>query len=98
MNYMESLAQRIRDSLDPDLVPEGDTDSLFLSYAVLAKTKGDTVTNADVHDAWVAWMTSIDPAHESLIPYEELPADTRTEDSPFAAAIRSVSAEDSDAS
>jgi hypothetical protein len=41
----------------PDrLLPEGDTKPLFRLYALLALTKGRSVTAEDVHNAWAAWM------------------------------------------
>ncbi|WP_425547664.1 DUF7701 domain-containing protein [Brevibacterium daeguense] len=37
------------------------TESLFLMYAVLMRTKGAETTASDVHDAWSAWMSGVDP-------------------------------------
>lgn len=88
MNYLDELAERIRANVPPDALPEGDTRSLFLLYAVLALAKGEQVTNRDVHNAWAAFMAQQDPGHESLVPFEELDSDTREEDTPYVLAIR----------
>ncbi len=92
MNYIVDMAQRIRRELSPELIPEGDTDSLFLIYAVLALALGAKVTARDVHDAWAAWMSQQNPAHESIRPFDELDEETQAQDEPFAEAIRRVSA------
>ena len=90
MNYIEALAAEIKDEVPNHLLPEGDSDSLFLVYAVLALAKGTEVTTKDVHDAWAAWMTAQNPNHPSVRPYGELAEDVRDEDEPFANAIRKV--------
>ncbi len=71
-------------------MPSEDTDDLLMSYAVLARTKGTDVTCSDVHDAWSAWMSTRDPAHDSLIPYDRLPDQIKNEDAVFADAIRAA--------
>ncbi len=88
MNYIEALAHAIRERTPSADIPQGDVDSLFLMYAVLAQAKGADVTNKDVHDAWAAWMTASDPSHEALVPYDDLPPDVRAEDSVYVRAIR----------
>jgi hypothetical protein len=90
MNYVEQVAKAIRNEVPEDALPESDTDSLFIFYAVLCLTKGSKVSGEDVHDAWSAWMTLRGEQHESLVPYQELPAEVRAEDSPFVVAIRRV--------
>jgi hypothetical protein len=75
------------------MVPSEDTDALFRLYAVLALAKGPAVEPSDVHDAWAAWMRERDPDHPSIRPFDELDADTRRMDEPFAEAIRTASAE-----
>nr|MDT0525776.1 hypothetical protein [Streptomyces sp. DSM 41633] len=55
--------------------------------------KGLRVTTEDVHNAWVAWMSEIDPTHESLIPFAELDKPTAADDEPYVVAIKSVAAE-----
>jgi hypothetical protein len=96
LSYVTDLADAIRDEVDPDLLPEGDTASLFRIYAVLALAKGDRVTAEDVHNAWVAWMTASDADHPSIKPFSELSADARRQDEPFAEAIRVALAGPSD--
>jgi len=89
-NYIEELASEIHSEVPPDLLPDGDTSGLFRIYAVLALAKGAAVTNADVHNAWSAWISASDPGHEAVEPYAELSPDVRVEDDPFVAAIRRV--------
>ena len=88
MNYLEELAERIRAEVPADALPDEDTRELFLIYAVLARAKGTAVTAADVHDAWVAWMTSRGEQHESMREFDKLEGDVKAEDSPFVLAIR----------
>ncbi len=71
-------------------MPDDHLDSLFMQYAVLMLAKGATVTPADVHNAWVAWMTSVGKVHEAMIPYESLSPEAKAKDEPFADAIRTV--------
>jgi hypothetical protein len=52
------------------------------------RAKGVNSQASDVHDAWAAWMTTIDPDHEAIRPFSDLGPATRAEDSPFLAAIR----------
>jgi hypothetical protein len=90
MNYLQDLAQQIRDEVPTNQLPDGDTQALFLNYAVLVLVKGVAVTNEDVHNAWASWMSITAPDHESIQPYDTLPKDTQGEDSPFRIAIRRV--------
>jgi hypothetical protein len=88
MTYLDADADLIRSCLpDGTEVPAG-TDSLFVLYAVLMRAKGPDTQASDVHDAWSAWMARTDPTHDSIRPYEELPASVRDEDAPFLTAIR----------
>ncbi|MGH8573923.1 MAG: DUF7701 domain-containing protein [Gammaproteobacteria bacterium] len=90
MSYLDELATEIERRLPADLVPDGDTRSLFRLYALLALAKGRAVTAADVHNAWTAWMQERDPHHRSIKPFEELDAETQSSDEPFVEAIRAV--------
>lgn len=90
VNYLTELGQAIRREIDPKVVPEGNTDSLFRLYAVLALTKSTAVTAEDVHNAWAAWMSDQDPTHEAIQPYNALRSNVRREDQPFVEAIRAV--------
>jgi hypothetical protein len=95
-NYLEATAARIRAAVAPDVDVPSDSGALFLMYAVLMRAKGTAVQAVDVHDAWVAWMTQINPDHDALRPYEQLDAETRAYDEPFVTAIRQT-AKDSEA-
>ena len=88
--YLDELADAIRQAVPPEALPDGETLSLFRAYAVLLLAKGEGVTRADVHNAWVAWMAGQDGDHESLIPFSDLDVETQAEDSPFVVAIRTV--------
>lgn len=90
MTYLEEIATAIHDAVPSDALPDEDTTSLFLMYAVLLLAKGEGVTREDVHNAWVAWTTSKGEDHESLVLFSELSPDTQSEDSPFVVAIRTV--------
>jgi hypothetical protein len=90
MNYLEEIAAAIKREIPGEDLPDADTEALFLAYATLALSKGTEVTNEDVHDAWVAWMTEIDPGHDSLVPYDELPSKVKEEDSAYTRAIKKV--------
>lgn len=96
MTYIQDVASAIRDLVPESLLPDGDTNALFLLYAVLALSKGTAVEARDVHDAWSAWMTlqGEDDHHESIVPYDELDAGVRRQDQPFVDAIREVAARD----
>lgn len=89
--YLEELAHRIRQLIPNEIDVPSDSEDLFLIYAVLARAKGQATTSEDVHDAWAAWQVARDPSHAALVPYAELPAETRSEDTPFLTAIRKAS-------
>lgn len=88
MTYLDADAELIRSYLPEGTdVPE-DSHSLFVLYAVLMRAKGHATQASDVHDAWSAWMARMDPTHDSIRPYGDLPASVRDEDAPFLTAIR----------
>ena len=89
MDYLSELAEHIRLRTPASLVPE-DSDALFLLYAILARAKGTSVTAADVHDAWSAWMALSGKSHASMVPFEELDPEIQAQDMPFLSAIVSV--------
>jgi hypothetical protein len=93
MNYISDIAQKIRREVPQEVLPEGDTDLLFLMYAVLALTVREDVRAEDVHDAWSAWMTYRDPSHESIKPFAQLSLKTKKTDQPFVYAIRKVASQ-----
>ena len=90
MSYVSEIAEQIKREVPAEIMPEGDTDLLFLIYAVLALTAGQGTKAEHVHDAWAAWMANQDPAHESIKPFSQLTPTTRREDEPFVAAIRTI--------
>jgi len=90
-SYIRELAQQIRAKVDQSALPDQGLDDLFDSYAVLALAKGAAVTNEDVHDAWSAWATKYDSQNDSLVPFDQLPADKQAEDSRFVEAIHEIS-------
>jgi hypothetical protein len=92
LNYISEIAERIRGEVPQEVLPGGDTDLLFLMYAVLALTVGKGVRAEDVHDAWSAWMTYRDPSHESIKPFAQLDPATKKTDRPFVDAIKKVAA------
>ncbi|HZJ28150.1 MAG TPA: hypothetical protein VFF40_14250 [Acidimicrobiia bacterium] len=90
MNFIETLASEIRAELPIEVLPDDDTDQLFLFYAVLLLAKETSVTPEDVHNAWAAWMSGRDEGHPSVVPFSELDEATKAEDLPFVDAIRRV--------
>ncbi|MEU0374987.1 hypothetical protein ABZ070_33290 [Streptomyces sp. NPDC006283] len=90
MTYLDTLADLIRSCLPPDAEPPADSDDLFRIYAVLLKAKGEQVTDEDVHNAWSAWMQSVDSTHAALVPFRDLDPETRAFDAPYARAIRAA--------
>ncbi len=90
MTYLDVVAKDIWSEVPKDALPDEDAADLFLIYAVLLLAKGQDVTQEDVHNAWVAWMSGRRAGHETMIPYGDLPPDAQSEDSPFVTAIRVV--------
>lgn len=91
MTYLDRAAEEIRRRVPEKLLPDGDTGLLFRLYAVLLLAKGPDVTTADVHNAWSAWMQTMQPDHQSIRPFEELDPKTQASDEPYAEAIRAAS-------
>jgi hypothetical protein len=58
--------------------------------ALLALTKGESVTAADVHDAWCATSLGDTAVEFYARPFDELSEELKRRDEPFAAAIRAV--------
>ncbi|MFE6411126.1 hypothetical protein ACFVOR_29830 [Streptomyces sp. NPDC057837] len=90
MTYLDPLADLIRSCLPSGAAPPADSDDLFRLYAVLLRVKGEQVCDEDVHDAWSAWMQTIDSSHDALVPFGELPLETRAADAPYTEAIRAA--------
>lgn len=92
MSYLERLAQDIQAEIPAAYVPSGETEMLFLLYALLLLAKGESVTREDVHNAWAAWklLQGQDQDHEAVVPYDQLSREKQEEDSPYMFAIRRV--------
>ena len=80
---LDDIALKIRQNIPSGKLPPGNSDELFLIYAVLLRCKGSDVTCADVHDAWSAWMAKRVPGHASLVAYDSLPKAVPDEDGVF---------------
>lgn len=91
MNYIEEIAQKIKEQVPKDHLPSSDRlQLLFDMYAVLLLAKGMDVTGEDVHNAWAAWMSQDDATHKSIKPFDSLSPDIQQEDEPFVEAVRRV--------
>lgn len=90
MSYLDTDAQLILDCLPAGTGVPGDSNDLFILYAVLMRAKGEDTRPADVHDAWSAWMSRSEPDHESIRPYDQLPLSVQKEDTPFLTAIHAA--------
>jgi hypothetical protein len=84
-NYVARVVEKLQRRL-PDCEPD-----LLRYYALLVLVLGKVTTRQDVHDAWAIWRDSTDPEHRSLVPYDELTAEVKMLDEPYAHAIRMVS-------
>lgn len=89
-NYITAIASQIREQIDPGKLPDEGLDQLFASYALLALSRGEDVSDEDVHDAWSVWATQFDPQNDSLVPYDDLSAAVQEQDTIFRDAIRKV--------
>jgi hypothetical protein len=89
MNYIDQIATDIQQRVGGHGEPLG----LYRIYAVLALVKGPHTTNEDVHNAWAAWMAGQNPAHHSLILFEDLHPDVQQLDLPYTNAIQAVACE-----
>lgn len=93
MNYIELVADKICARVSPENLPDENTRLLFRIYAILLFAKGEHVEPADIHNAWVAWMSSIDPAHPALVPFGDLSHEAKSADLPYVDAVRQVARE-----
>jgi hypothetical protein len=91
--YLTDIATRIKAALPRHTNVPQDSDSLFLLYALLAKTKGSTTSLADIHDAWCVWMYPRNPSHAAMIPFESLTPNIKQEDQAFLDATLRVAQE-----
>lgn len=79
---LRQAAEAVARQLDSHL--EG---RLLELYGYLALTTATGTTREDVHDASAVWKHEIDPAHESIIPFEELTLPVQELDQPKVDAI-----------
>src|SRR5205807_2232851 len=63
LTYIDEIAAAIRRAVPAEALPDTGTEELFRMYAVLALAKGHDTALEDVHDAWSAWMSGLDPDH-----------------------------------
>ncbi|HEX8390357.1 MAG TPA: hypothetical protein VF597_02980 [Candidatus Saccharimonadales bacterium] len=92
-NYITEIATNIRAKIDAGDLPDKGLELLFNSYAVLALAKGGAVTSRDVHDAWSAWATEYDSENPSLIPFDDLTDENKSQDDKFVEAIKTTVSE-----
>jgi hypothetical protein len=90
MNYLDSLAEEIREGLDPGLRPKARSVELYRLYALLALVAGQRCTLENVHDAWSTWIAAEDPEHEALVPFNQLSKEAQLKDEPYLRAVRLV--------
>lgn len=80
-NYIQSTTTALAQLL-PDCDP-----TLLSLYGLLALTKGTGTTLEDVHEAWAIWRNLTNPAHKSLVPFDELTTEVQELDRPYMEAI-----------
>lgn len=90
VNYLENIANQIKEELSVELRPTTDADALYRSYALLALVAGQGVTLENVHDAWSSWRSATDRDHAAIRPFAELDMETKEKDRPYVEAIRKV--------
>lgn len=66
VNYVERMIVLVNEELP------GLDRPLSELYALLALTKGGSVTLEDVHDAWAMWRNRTNPTHKSLVLFDQL--------------------------
>lgn len=96
MNYIDEIADRIHEIADADprirdrWGGDGSSPVLLRAYAGLALTKGAEATLEDVHDVWAVVMATTRPAHQYLVPMDEVPEDVQELDRPYLDAIHAA--------
>jgi hypothetical protein len=85
---MDDVADLVRECLPSEARPPEDATALFLIYALLVRAKGDATTAEDVHDAWSAWMATVNPEHDALLRFDELSPEARAQDTAYVHAIQ----------
>jgi len=82
---MPNYVQRVTEDLAARL-PDCDAELLDL-YALLALAYGTETTLKQVHEAWAIWRNRSNPAHKSLVPFDELTPEVQEYDRKYALAI-----------
>ena len=90
MNYIDRIAYRIHEELEPYKIMNADDFPLYRLYALLLLTKGVNVTLEDVHNAWSVWTITRNPQHPSLKEFCYLTPEVQELDRPYTMAIRKV--------
>tara|TARA_R110002051_G_scaffold208264_1_gene274189 strand:- start:990 stop:1292 length:303 start_codon:yes stop_codon:yes gene_type:complete len=90
VNYLQKIANSIRAEVPRADLPQESSRDLFRIYAVLLLAKGLDVDAEDVHNAWVSWICTVDPMHEAIVPFENLPPEVAAYDKPYVEAIHVV--------
>jgi len=85
MNYVAEIVADLK--VDLDDCP----DDLLAVYALLVLMKGFFTDLEDVHDAWSVWRNQSNPAHKSLVPFDQLTPEVQALDEKYANAIRAAS-------
>lgn len=90
MTYIDDLAALVEAQLPPTSRPPEHATELYRLYALLALTTGEATSLENVHDAWSTWMVGVNPKHESLVPFADLPPEVQIEDAIYRDAIMRV--------
>lgn len=90
MNYLDKIAAEIQRTADPKATPPDEDLPLYRIYALLLLTKGQEVTEEDVHNAWATWASEHDPESRNLLPFKELSLSVQRKDLPYVHAIHQV--------
>lgn len=86
MNYIQAARDLLSRKIDVE-------DDLLDLYTLLVFVTGVDTELEDVHDAWAIWRNRTNPSHESLLPFSDLPEETRELDRKFVNAIRETARE-----
>lgn len=85
MTYIQRVLRDIQKEL-PDI-----SGGLARYYSLLVLTEGVNTTLANVHDAWAVWQDTTSPAHQAILPFEQLTEEVQELDRKYRDAIVRVS-------
>jgi hypothetical protein len=80
-NYVQQVTSLLAQHL-PGCDPE-----LLALYTLLALSRGTRTSLKDVHDAWAVWRNATNPAHRSLLTFNDLAAEVQELDCKYMEAI-----------